>query len=149
MEPLTWKPVHPRDLPHVLPGEKPCLVIDAREPVSFFEAHIDGAINVPVPTFTPRSGAEFGHMYCFTRFPQRKIVTLCCRYSLAQLESDLEPKVARKFSGRKGRRILLYDDGAEGAAPGAAAAAPLPLPSPTPSNLNPPISVAASPSPHP
>ena len=100
MEP-GWKPVQPQDLPHVLQrpktGGDPCLVIDARDTSAYVEAHIDGAINVPVPTFTPRSGAEFGHMY-----------------SLTQLESDLEPKAARKFLGRKGRRVLIYDDGAQG-----------------------------------
>jgi rhodanese-related sulfurtransferase len=100
MEP-GWKPVQPQDLPHVLQrpktGGEPCLVIDARDASAYVEAHIDGAINVPVPTFTPRSGAEFGHMY-----------------SLTQLESDLEPKAARKFQGRKGRRVLIYDDGAQG-----------------------------------
>jgi rhodanese-related sulfurtransferase len=100
MEP-GWKPVQPQDLPHVLQrpktGGDPCLVIDARDASAYVEAHIDGAINVPVPTFTPRSGAEFGHMY-----------------SLTQLESDLEPKAARKFLGRKGRRVLIYDDGAQG-----------------------------------
>ena len=100
MEP-GWKPVQPQDLPHVLQrpktGGDPCLVIDARDTSAYVEAHIDGAINVPVPTFTPRSGAEFGHMY-----------------SLTQLESDLEPKAARRFQGRKGRRVLIYDDGAQG-----------------------------------
>ena len=100
MEP-GWKLVQPQDLPHVLPGEKPCLVIDSRDAVAYFEGHIDGAINVPVPTFTPRSGAEFGHMY-----------------SLTQLESDLEPRAARKFQGRKGRRVLIYDDGSLGTEPG-------------------------------
>lgn len=96
-----WKPVQPHDLPHVLQrpktGGDPCLVIDTRDTAAYMEAHIDGSINVPVPTFTPRSGAEFGHMY-----------------SLTQLESDLEPKVARKFLGRRGRRVLIYDDGSQG-----------------------------------
>jgi rhodanese-related sulfurtransferase len=66
MEP-GWKPIQPHDLPHVLQrppgGGEPCLVIDTRDAESYFEAHIDGSINVPVPTFTPRSGSEFGHMY--------------------------------------------------------------------------------------
>lgn len=104
MEP-GWKPVQPHELPLVLQrpktGGDPCLVIDTREPAAYFEAHIDGCINVPVPTFTPRSGAEFGHMY-----------------SLTQLESDLDPKAARRFQGRKGRRVLIYDDG-QGTEPGA------------------------------
>ncbi len=99
MEP-GWKLVQPHDLPRVLQrpatGGDPCLVIDTRDAASYYEAHIDGAINVPVPTFTPRSGAEFGHMY-----------------SLTQLESDLDPKAARKFLGRKGRRIVVYDDGTD------------------------------------
>jgi rhodanese-related sulfurtransferase len=109
MEP-GWKPVQPHELPLVLQrpktGGDPCLVIDTREPAAYFEAHIDGSINVPVPTFTPRSGAEFGHMY-----------------SLTQLESDLDPKAARRFQGRKGRRVLVYDDG-QGTEPGVSCSPP-------------------------
>jgi rhodanese-related sulfurtransferase len=108
MEP-GWKPVQPHELPQVLQrpksGGEPCLVIDTREPAAYFEAHIDGSINVPVPTFTPRSGAEFGHMY-----------------SLTQLESDIDMKAARKFQGRRGRRVLIYDDG-QGTEPGAGCSA--------------------------
>jgi hypothetical protein len=41
------------------------------------------------------------------------------RYSLTQLESDLAPKAARKFLGRKGRRVVVYDDGSLGTETGA------------------------------